>query len=137
MIQRRRRNPDGVVFLSDLSDEGVGGAIPIPTTRSERTTPLEVTVDTAPPRTYNDSDIPEGIPAVSLSDEERKAGRENYDFYCFLIWPFIEAAWLAAVSLMGLTPPPGRNGDVWIEQSKAHSSAQLVSASGPQCIRTY
>lgn len=33
------------------------------------------------------------------------SGRENYDFYCFLIWPFIEASWLGAISLLMLTPP--------------------------------
>lgn len=66
------------------------------------------------------------ITVVGLSDEERKAGRENYDFYCFLIWPFIEASWLAAVSLMGLTPPLGTKGEVWLETSKAQNSAQLV-----------
>lgn len=67
------------------------------------------------------------VVTVGLSVEERKAGRENYDFYCFLIWPFIEASWLAAVSLMGLSPPPGANSDIWVEQNKAQSSAQLVS----------
>jgi hypothetical protein len=36
---------------------------------------------------------------------------------------------LAAVSLMGLTPPLGQNEDTWIEQSKTHNSAQLVSHS--------
>ncbi|KAK2594591.1 hypothetical protein QQS21_007676 [Conoideocrella luteorostrata] len=66
------------------------------------------------------------VTTVGLSAEERKAGRENYDFYCFLIWPFIEASWLAAVSLMGLSPPPGVNGDIWIEQNKAQNSAQLL-----------
>jgi glycerol-3-phosphate O-acyltransferase len=66
------------------------------------------------------------IAKIGLSDAERAAGRENYDFYCFLIWPFIEASWLAAVSLMGLTPPVGENGDIWIQVSKAQSSAQLV-----------
>ncbi|KAH6889194.1 acyltransferase-domain-containing protein [Thelonectria olida] len=66
------------------------------------------------------------ITTIGLSDVERKAGRENYDFYCFLIWPFIEAAWLAAVSLMGLTPPSGLNGEIWIEQAKAHNGAQLL-----------
>lgn len=67
------------------------------------------------------------IITVGLSDQERQVGRENYDFYCFLIWPFIEASWLAAVSLMGLTPPKGQPGEVWIEVSKAQNSAQLVS----------
>jgi glycerol-3-phosphate O-acyltransferase len=66
------------------------------------------------------------ITKVGLSDAERAAGRENYDFYCFLIWPFIEASWLAAVSLMGLTPPPGQKDDIWIQVSKAQESAQLV-----------
>ncbi|KAG0233773.1 hypothetical protein BGW42_007233 [Actinomortierella wolfii] len=41
---------------------------------------------------------------VGLSDEERAQGRENYDFYCFLLWPFVEAYWLAAVSLYTLIP---------------------------------
>ncbi|KAF4230727.1 hypothetical protein CNMCM6457_005808 [Aspergillus fumigatiaffinis] len=63
---------------------------------------------------------------VELSDAERQRGRENYDFYCFLIWPFIEAAWLGAVSLMGLTPPLDGPKDVWIDQKKAQDSAQIL-----------
>ncbi|CAG8544898.1 12251_t:CDS:10 [Ambispora gerdemannii] len=42
---------------------------------------------------------------VELSDTERKNGREIYDFYCFLIWPFIETYWLAAIALFSMTPP--------------------------------
>ncbi|CDH56283.1 glycerol-3-phosphate acyltransferase protein [Lichtheimia corymbifera JMRC:FSU:9682] len=42
---------------------------------------------------------------IGLSDEERSCGRENYDFLCFLIWPFIDSYWLACVSLFTLTPP--------------------------------
>lgn len=45
------------------------------------------------------------IEFVELSEKERETGRENFDFYCFLIWPFIEAAWLGCVSLFMLTPP--------------------------------
>ncbi|RKP12924.1 acyltransferase-domain-containing protein [Piptocephalis cylindrospora] len=41
---------------------------------------------------------------VELSPRERAIGRENYDFYCFLLWPFIESYWLAAVSLFSLVP---------------------------------
>lgn len=66
------------------------------------------------------------IVTVGLSDQERQVGRENYDFYCFLIWPFIEASWLAAVSLLGLTPPTDLATEVWIEVSKAQNTAQLV-----------
>lgn len=67
------------------------------------------------------------ITTIGLSDAERAAGRENFDFYCFLIWPFIEATWLGAVSLMGLAPPANQIGEVWIDVKKAQDSAQLVS----------
>jgi len=70
-----------------------------------------------------------GLPqSVELSDSERKCGRENYDFYCFLIWPFIESSWLGAVSLLGLTPPLDGSQDIWLDKKKALDSAQLVSA---------
>lgn len=71
------------------------------------------------------------ITKIGLSDAERAAGRENYDFYCFLIWPFIEASWLAAVSLLGLSPPLGQKDDIWIPVSKAQESAQSVSSLPP------
>ncbi|KAI4214835.1 MAG: hypothetical protein LQ351_002548 [Letrouitia transgressa] len=45
------------------------------------------------------------ILSAELSPSERACGRENFDFYCFLIWPFIESTWLGAVSLTMLTPP--------------------------------
>lgn len=63
---------------------------------------------------------------VELADAERKCGRENYDFYCFLIWPFIEASWLGAVSLLALTPPEMGAKDVWIDMKTAQDVAQLV-----------
>ncbi|OJJ98694.1 hypothetical protein ASPACDRAFT_121257 [Aspergillus aculeatus ATCC 16872] len=63
---------------------------------------------------------------VELSEAERQCGRENYDFYCFLIWPFIEASWLGSVSLLGLTPPSDFPKDVWIDLSKAQDNAQLL-----------
>ena len=67
------------------------------------------------------------ILAVELSDTERARGRENFDFYCFLIWPFVESTWLGAVSLMGLTPPPNQKTDVWVDFVQAQDKAQLVS----------
>ncbi|KAI9928371.1 hypothetical protein ASPWEDRAFT_50421 [Aspergillus wentii DTO 134E9] len=70
---------------------------------------------------------PSGTPLfVELSEAERQCGRENFDFYCFLIWPFIEASWLGAVSLLGLTPPLGEPKDVWIDYKKAQDNAQLL-----------
>lgn len=67
------------------------------------------------------------ITAINLNESERKAGRENFDFYCFLIWPFVEAFWLGAVSIMGLTPPMGYKGDGWLDSKKCQDSVQLVN----------
>ncbi|KAL5349079.1 hypothetical protein ACLOAV_005367 [Pseudogymnoascus australis] len=70
---------------------------------------------------------PDGnIKEVGLAEEERAAGRENYDFYCFMIWPFIEASWLGAVSLMGLTPSFERPDEAWVGVTNAQNSAQLL-----------
>lgn len=63
---------------------------------------------------------------VELSEAERLCGRENYDFYCFLIWPFIEASWLCAVSLLGLTPSLDGPKENWVDVKKAQDSAQLL-----------
>ncbi|KAF2201751.1 glycerol-3-phosphate acyltransferase [Delitschia confertaspora ATCC 74209] len=63
---------------------------------------------------------------VELHPAERETGRENFDFYCFLIWPFIEATWLGAMSLMMLTPPSTRKGkEVWLDAKKVQDRAQL------------
>lgn len=67
---------------------------------------------------------------VELSQKERDTGRENYDFYTFMIWPFVEGTWLAAVSLIMLTPPTEiTKGNEWIELKKAQDMAQLVRTS--------
>ncbi|KAI9801767.1 MAG: hypothetical protein M1825_003139 [Sarcosagium campestre] len=73
-----------------------------------------------------DATNPSKVESVELSAAERGCGRENFDFYCFLIWPFIEASWLGAVSLLGLTPPAGLGRDIWIEQPLAQDRAQLL-----------
>ncbi|PNS18831.1 Glycerol-3-phosphate acyltransferase [Sphaceloma murrayae] len=75
-----------------------------------------------------------GIASVRLSVEERFSGRENFDFFCFLLWPFIEASWLGAVSLLMLTPPPrstsptqlSASGDEWLDMKPVQSYAQLL-----------
>lgn len=72
---------------------------------------------------------------IQLSDVERDSGRENYDFYCFLIWPFIEASWLGAVSLMMLTPPCDEKRELAFDLRKAQDHVQLVRFSFlPQTI---
>ncbi|KAK7204665.1 acyltransferase [Myxozyma melibiosi] len=42
--------------------------------------------------------------SVELSLEERARGREFFDFYCFLLWPFCDGYWFAAAALFMLTP---------------------------------
>jgi glycerol-3-phosphate O-acyltransferase len=78
-----------------------------------------------------DRDAEDNITHAGLAEEERAAGRENYDFYCFLIWPFIEAFWLGAVTMMGFTPPPNYHGDGWLDVKKCQDSGQIVSDSLP------
>ncbi|KAI7891829.1 putative acyltransferase [Mucor mucedo] len=52
---------------------------------------------------------------VGLSDMERQCGRENYDFLCFMIWPFIESYWLAAISLFTLAPSVAGQEPIWVD----------------------
>lgn len=62
---------------------------------------------------------------VGLHPNERQRGRENFDFYCFLFWPFVDAAWLAAVSILCLVPPTGAS-TTWIETKKAEAMCQKL-----------
>lgn len=39
---------------------------------------------------------------ISLTAAERASGRENFDFFCFMLWPFIESYWLAAVGILAI-----------------------------------
>ena len=66
---------------------------------------------------------------LGLSATERATGRENFDFYCFLLWPFVETYFLAAVSLFALTPLDSRdssNANVsWFAEKDFHVASQL------------
>jgi hypothetical protein len=69
------------------------------------------------------------VEAVALSAAERASGRENFDFYLFLIFPFVEAAWLGAVSCMMLTPPasdPSTATSPSLDVKTVHRHAQLL-----------
>ncbi|GAA5851497.1 hypothetical protein JCM8547_001112 [Rhodosporidiobolus lusitaniae] len=72
----------------------------------------------------------EGV-LLGLAPNERQAGRNNFDFFCFLIWPFIETYWLAAVALFALTPtnpPPCPDNSVaWVEEKAFLASVQLLA----------
>jgi 1-acyl-sn-glycerol-3-phosphate acyltransferase len=71
------------------------------------------------------------VTSIELHPEERATGRENFDFYCFLIWPYIEAAWLGAISLFMLAPPPTTaatttDSESWVDFKQAQDLAQLL-----------
>ncbi|KAK0311410.1 hypothetical protein LTR01_003406 [Friedmanniomyces endolithicus] len=69
------------------------------------------------------------IEYIELHPQERASGRENFDFYCFLIWPFIEASWLGAISLFMLTPPhhpTNADADAWVDYKTVQDRAQLL-----------
>lgn len=99
---------------------------------------------TANPQSSDSKTKSNSILSVQLSQQERDSGRENYDFYCFLIWPFIESSWLAGVALIGLTPlyprhtaklKATRAGGVQVEkrnQKKGGSSTLWVPAKATQ-----
>ena len=81
------------------------------------------TTSTSPP---NNTAAP--TRTLNLSPTERTSGRENFDFYCFMIWPFIDAAWLGAVSLFCLVPPyhTGTSpASPWVPMTLAQNTAQL------------
>ncbi|KAK3074359.1 hypothetical protein LTR53_003288 [Teratosphaeriaceae sp. CCFEE 6253] len=77
--------------------------------------------------TFRNNIVSNEIEYVELHPDERASGRENFDFYCFLIWPFIEASWLGVVSLFVLTPPSAYHDfDVRLDYKTVQDRAQLL-----------
>jgi len=113
--------------LTGLEADGV-----IDITRKEllsekRSQPVQNAEESTPSAMQDNKDTDTTISTISLSTTERRSGRQNFDFYCFLIWPFVEASWLGAVSLLMLTPP-FRNTTTtrWHAPTKLHDLAQIL-----------
>lgn len=67
------------------------------------------------------------IDYIELHPEERASGRESFDFYNFLISPFIEASWLGAISVFMLTPPHDHQDfEAWLDFKTFQDKAQLL-----------
>ncbi|CAO1625113.1 unnamed protein product [Parajaminaea phylloscopi] len=75
-----------------------------------------------------------GDQAVGLHPAERARGRENYDTFLFLIWPFIESYWLACCAFLLLAPPQeqvspategGQGRILWFSAKDFEKKAQL------------
>ena len=62
---------------------------------------------------------------VELSLKERKSGRETFDFFCFLLWPFVETYWLSTVSLFTILPKRGTKVLRWVEEKDFLQRAQF------------
>ncbi|KAK4894447.1 hypothetical protein LTR27_007333 [Elasticomyces elasticus] len=77
--------------------------------------------------TFRNNVVSNEIEFVELHPDERASGRENFDFYCFLIWPFIEASWLGVVSLFMLVAPQHYvDNEAWLEYKTVQDRAQLL-----------
>jgi hypothetical protein len=91
---------------------------------------LEINVDRTIAAMEKDEVIAIEGGMIGLSAKERATGREGFDFYNFLLWPFIETYWLAAVSLFALTPvgvAPSPDATVaWYAEKEFHASAQFL-----------
>lgn len=77
---------------------------------------------------FRNNVISNEIEYVELHPDERASGREDFDFYAFLIWPFVEASWLGAISLFMLVPPRNYEGDheAWVDMKSVQDKAQLL-----------
>ncbi|KAI9334276.1 putative acyltransferase [Obelidium mucronatum] len=68
-----------------------------------------------------------GSKLLSLSQEERRIGRETFDFFCFLLWPFLETYWLSAISCFALIPPKLPSSElVWVDERLFYDQAQFL-----------
>ena len=78
-------------------------------------------------RSFRNNVVSNEIEYIELHPQERTSGLENFDFYSYLIWPFIEACWLCTISLFMLTPPrdyPDFEG--WLDFRVVQDKAQLL-----------
>lgn len=75
-----------------------------------------------------------GEKSISVSDSEIQRGKEVFDFYCFLLWPFLDGFWLALVSLFSLISKATSelsdvNGDtklLWVEEKEFLNKSQIL-----------
>lgn len=56
---------------------------------------------------------------IKISPREVARGRENFDFYCFFVWPFVDGFWLTLVALFSLTPLPQQAKKYYDDKLKA------------------
>lgn len=60
---------------------------------------------------------------VEFSVSQLEKGSEIFDFYCFLLWPFIDGYWLATVSLLSILPKENFDG---VQDKKFYKAAQSL-----------
>lgn len=72
-----------------------------------------------------------GEKSISVAEPEIQRGKEIFDFYCFLLWPFLDGFWLALVSLFSLIPEKHTevNADtklLWVDEKEFLNKAQVL-----------
>ena len=78
-------------------------------------------------QTFRNNVVSNEVEYIELHPDERASGRESFDFYCFLIWPFVEASWLGNMSLFMLTPPRDyKDFEAWLDLKTVQDKAQLL-----------
>ncbi|KAK4494607.1 hypothetical protein PRZ48_013963 [Zasmidium cellare] len=97
------------------------------------TTPLEENLQTTLKDLVNDRVLStttgaDGkIESISIHPDERALDMENFDFYNFLLWPFVEASWLGAIAVFMLRPPPHYpDPEAWVDMKTFQDKAQLL-----------
>lgn len=123
---------DYVYFLSQLfRAEFIYPVVPLEETLSKTLAGLERDNVIGLTRSPSNPNSANTITHISLHPSERTSGRENYDFYCFLLWPFVEACWLGCISLFMLTPPADHHHAAdaeggWLDSKAVQAQSQLL-----------
>lgn len=67
----------------------------------------------------------DGTLLLKFSTNELSSG-EIFDFYCYVLWPFIDGYWLTSISLFTLVPEYDDNVTLWVEEREFLSVAQSL-----------
>lgn len=70
-----------------------------------------------------------GEKLIQISSGEIMRGKESFEFFCFLVWPFLDGFWLTLLSLFSLTPNTSVSPDqplVWVDEKEFLGHAQSL-----------
>lgn len=74
-------------------------------------------------------DATTGEKMISIAQAEIEKGKEIFEFYCFLVWPFLDGFWLVLVALMSITASENPNTEqekIWVSEKVFLSQSQVL-----------